>query len=161
MRCSVFTAARSGFRIAAIGVLAAGFAGAASAQNLVDTRSKPVVRATLMVTHLSNEGNEIDPRARELDARLRRQNIRFPSARVLEVRNVRLRLDQTETINLPGGRFARFQPIHIGEQGVLIAVDVEDAVKMDVRVRPGRMVVVDGGRYDGGKLVISIQPDYD
>ena len=161
MRYSVTATVGSGFRIAAIGVLIAGLSGVASAQNLVDTRSRPAVRATLMVTHLSNEGNEIDPRARELDARLRRQNIRFPSARVLEVREVRLRLDKTETIDLPGGRFARFQPVHVGERGVLIAVDVEDSVKMDVRVRPGRMVVIDGGRYDGGKLVISIQPDYD
>ena len=42
-----------------------------------------------------------------------------------------------------------------------MAVDVEGGVKMDARVRDGHMVVIDGGRFEDGKLVISIEPDYD
>jgi hypothetical protein len=119
-----------------------------------------VVRATFMVTHLSNREGGVDPRATRLDERLRRQNIRFPSARVLQERTVTLEIDRVETLALPDGRVARFQPVHIGDQGVLLAVDVEDAVKMDVRVRDGRMVVIDGGRFEDGKLVISVEPAY-
>jgi hypothetical protein len=40
-----------------------------------------------------------------------------------------------------------------------MAVDVEDGVKMDARVRAGHMVVIDGGRFEDGKLVISIETD--
>lgn len=123
--------------------------------------SDRAVRATLMLTHLSNGPGGIDPRARKLDQRLQRENIRFPSARVLERRNVDLELDRVETLALPDGRSARFRPMHMGARGVLMAVDVEDGVKMDARVRAGHMVVIDGGRFEDGKLVISIEPDYD
>ena len=126
-------------------------------------RSAPdrVARATLMLTHLSNGAGGIDPRARRLDERLQRENIRFPSARVLQRRSVDLKLDRVETLALPDGRSARFRPMHMGARGVLMAVDVEDGVKMDARVRNGHMVVIDGGRFEDGKLVISIEPDYD
>jgi hypothetical protein len=150
-----------------IGALAAGlwFASvdSARAQEAARPDSKAEsreVRATLMVTHLSNREGGVDPRARKLDERLRRQNIRYPSARVLDVRNTVLEIDRVETIALPDGRSAHLQPIHVGDEGVLLAVDVEDAVKMDVRVRDGRMVVIDGGRFEDGKLVISIEPVY-
>jgi hypothetical protein len=159
----------------AIGVVAAAWIGAlaaglwiasvqpARAQGASDSDSRAerrVVHATLMVTYLSNREGGIDPRARKLDERLRRQNIRYPSARVLESRNATLEIDRVETIALPDGRVARLQPIHVGDDGVLLAVDVEDAVKMDVRVREGRRVVIDGGRFEDGKLVISIEPTY-
>lgn len=156
-----------GVAVAWVGALAAGLwiasAQPAWAQGASDADSRAegrVVRATLMVTHLSNREGGIDPRARKLDERLRRQNIRYPSARVLDARDVTLEIDRVETIALPDGRAARLQPIHVGDDGVLLAVDVEDAVKMDVRVRDGRMVVIDGGRYEDGKLVISIEPAY-
>jgi hypothetical protein len=126
-------------------------------------RSAPdrAARVTLMLTHLSNRADGIDPRARRLDQRLQRENIRFPSARVLQRRSVDLKLDRVETLALPDGRSARFRPMHMGARDVLMAVDVEDGVKMDARVRSGHMVVIDGGRFEGGKLVISIEPDYD
>ncbi|MDH3519088.1 MAG: hypothetical protein OEM49_01415 [Myxococcales bacterium] len=118
-----------------------------------------VIQATLMVTHFSNRDGGIDPRARGLSERLQRQNIRYPSARVLLERRAALRLEQVETLALPDGRSARFRPIHVGAQGVLMAVDVERAVKMDARVRRGHMLVIDAGRFEDGKLVISVEPD--
>lgn len=159
----VATRLRWGLRIAAL-LLCVGAAGAAWAQR--DERpdgptSDRVVRATLMLTHLSNRPGGIDPRARRLDERLQRENIRFPSARVLQRRSVDLKLDRVETLALPDGRAARLRPMHIGERGVLLAVDVEGGVKMDARVRDGHMVVIDGGRFEDGKLVISIEPDYE
>jgi hypothetical protein len=141
-------------------LLAAG----ASAQGRGEKGEKPTpvaIRATFMVTHVMNGEGEIDPRARELVEKLRRQNIRYPQARVLLERQTRLSLNQLETLALPDGRKARFRPLQVGPRGVLLAVDVEQAVKMDARVRKGHMLVIDGGRYEDGKIVISVVPDYD
>jgi hypothetical protein len=139
----------------------AGAAWAEQAERADAPAQERALRATLMLTHLSNGAGGIDPRARKLDQRLQRENIRFPSARVLQRRRVDLKLDRVETLSLPDGRVARFRPMHVGARGVLMAVDVEDGVKMDARVRDGHMVVIDGGRVEDGKLVISIEPDYD
>ncbi len=153
-----------GLRIGVLLWACAALAGAAWAEQ-AERPDRPApdrpLRATLMLTHLSNGAGGIDPRARKLDQRLQRENIRFPSARVLQQRNVELKLDRVETLALPDGRSARFRPMHVGARGVLMAVDVEGGVKMDARVRDGHMVVIDGGRFEDGKLVISIEPDYD
>jgi len=119
------------------------------------------LRADFMVTHVMNGEGDIDPRARELVEKLRRQNIRYPRARVLLERRVPLALNEVETLALPDGRKARFRPVDVGPRGVLLAVDVEQAVKMDARVRKGHMLVIDGGRYEDGKVVISVVLDYD
>jgi len=160
----VATRVRRGLRKSVLVCACAALAGTAWAEQVEHPdRSAPdrAVRATLMLTHLSNRADGIDPRARKLDQRLQRQNIRFPSARVLQRRSVDLKLDRVETLSLPDGRTARFRPMHVGARGVLMAVDVEGGVKMDARVRDGHMVVIDGGRFEDGKLVISIEPDYD
>jgi len=136
----------------------------AAAQGRAGKGEKPeaaAIRATFMVTHVMNGEGKIDPRARELVEKLRRQNIRYPQARVLLDRRVRLPLNQVETLALPDGRKARFRPLQVGPRGVLLAVDVEQAVKMDARVRMGHMLVIDGGRYEDGKIVISVVPDDD
>jgi hypothetical protein len=136
----------------------------ASAQGQAGKGDEPravAIRATFMVTHVMNGKGDIDPRARELVEKLRRQNIRYPQARVLLDRQVQLSLNQLETFALPDGRKARFRPLQVGPRGVLLAVDVEQVVKMDARVRKGHMLVIDGGRYEDGKIVISVVPDYD
>jgi len=140
------------------------FATGGSAQGRTEKGEKPkaaAIRANFMVTHVMNGEGNIDPRARELVEKLRRQNIRYPQARVLLERQVRLSPNQVETLALPDGRKARFRPLQVGPRGVLLAVDVEQAVKMDARVRKGHMLVIDGGRYEDGKIVISVVLDYD
>ena len=64
-------------------------------------------------------------------------------------------------IVLPDGRAARVQPLHVGDRGVLMAVEVDGGIKTDVRVRDDHMVVIDGGSFEDGKVVISVEPDYE
>jgi len=115
----------------------------------------------LMVTHLSNEEGGVDPRAAKLDERLRSQNINYPSVQVTEQIDVNLQVDEVGTIILPDGRAARIQPLHVGDRGVLMAVEVDGGIKTDVRVRDDHMVVIDGGSFEDGKVVISVEPDYE
>ena len=115
----------------------------------------------LMVTHLSNEEGGVDPRAAELDERLRSGNINYPSVTVTNQIDLSLGVDEVGTIELPNGRTARIQPMNVNQNGVLMAVEVEDGIKTDFRVLDDEMVIIPGGNYEDGKVVISVEPDYE
>ena len=115
----------------------------------------------LMVTHLSNEESGVDPRAAKLDERLRSGNINYKSVKVTNQIDLSLGVDEVSTIELPNGRAARIQPMNVNQHGVLMAVEVEDGIKTDFRVPDDEMVIIPGGSYEGGKVVISVEPDYE
>ena len=120
-------------------------------------RSVPV---NVMVVHTSNEKGEVDPRARDLDAELREQ-LRYRSMRVLREERVQLQVDEVGRIPLPDGREVRVRPMHKSGRGVLMAVDIEGAVKLDARARNHHRVVIGAGAYEDGNLAISLEPDFD
>lgn len=117
------------------------------------------VPVNLIVVHTSDAEGGIDPRAQELDRKLRKQ-IRYRSMRVVREERARLRAGEVHTLALPDGRSARLQLMHKGEEGVLVAVDVERAVKTDVRARNHHTVVIGAGEYRDGHLAIALEPDY-
>jgi hypothetical protein len=119
----------------------------------------PRVDIRLMVSHVTSEPGPIDPRGAKLHALLRKQ-VRYESLQVLKTRNLDLGLQEIGSMKLPNGRMVRVRPLDVGKQGVLIAVDIEGSMQTDLRV-PNRKVVVLGGQpYQGGRLVISLEPDY-
>ena len=52
------------------------------------------------------------------------------------------------------------RPLDLGKSGVLMAVDVEGAVKSDLRIRNEQLVVIGAERHGAGKLVISLEPHF-
>ncbi len=125
-------------------------------QNAKDDR----VPVNVMVVHTSDGEGGIDPRARALDEKLKRQ-LRYKSMRVIREERVDLRLNEVGQVDLPDGRAVRMRPLHKNRHGVLIAVDVEGAVKLDARAANHHKVVIGAGAYQGGNLAISIEPDYE
>jgi hypothetical protein len=134
--------------------------GSASADPQKDKgkKAKGPVQMRMMVTRLSNDGRGVDPSAKELEQKLHSQGFRYDSAQVLQKRRLKLGVDEVGTIDLPNGRKARVQPLHRGEDGVLMAVDVEGASKADVRARPNHTVIFSAGPYEDGKLILSLEP---
>ena len=125
-------------------------AGAAKAQ-------EQRIDVELMVSHVSSAGGEIDPRGRKLHQKLQGE-FRYESLRVLQIRRLRLALNEVGSVGLPNGKTVRLRPLQVGEGGVLLAVDVEGAARMDLKVRKGHLVVIGAERYQDGKLVISLEP---
>ncbi len=140
-------------------ILALGLLGAAPAARAADDEPA-LVPVNVMVVQTSNRKGEVDPRARALDADLKKQ-LRYRSMRVIREERVNLHVDQVGTIPLPDGRSVRVRPMHKGKQGVLMAVDVDGAVKLDARTRNRHRVVIGAGAYEDGNLAISIEPDYE
>jgi hypothetical protein len=132
---------------------------AASAVRAQSDRSDRVP-VNVIVVHTSESEGGVDPRARELDAKLKTQ-LRYKSMRVLQEERVDLHVDQVGTVRLPDGRAIRMRPMHKSDKGVLMAVDVEGAVKLDARAPNHHKVVIGAGEYEDGNLAVSIEPDYD
>ena len=117
------------------------------------------VPVNVMVVHTSDRDGGVDPRARELDEKLKKQ-LRYKSMRVLQEQRVDLEMNQVGTVELPDGRKMRMRPLHKGAKGVLMAVDVPGAVKFDARARNHHKVVIGAGEYEDGNLAVAIEPDY-
>ena len=150
----------SGIRIrAALAVVLAGVV-AASAASAQSARGDDRVPVNVIVVHTSQRKGGVDPGARELDAKLKGQ-LRYKSMRVIQQERVDLRVDQVGTVRLPDGRKVRMRPMHKSDRGVLMAVDVEGAVKLDARAPNHHKVVIGAGEFEDGNLAISIEPDYE
>lgn len=140
-------------RAALAGLLLLGVATAATAQ----APAKPIP-VNVLVTHLSNEGVGIDPSARMLDTKLRNQ-LRYDSLRVIKKQRMLMPLDEVTQFDLPNGKTVRVRPIDRNAQGVLMAVDVQGAAKLDARVESHKPLVIRAGPYQKGSLVLSLEPD--
>ena len=130
--------------------------GSTSAQGSANER----VPVNVMVVQTSNQKGAIDPRAQELHDKLKKQ-LRYRSMRVLQEQRVDLEMNQVGTVDLPDGRKVRMRPLHKGVRGVLMAVDVQGAVKLDARAPNHHKVVIGAGEYEDGNLAVSIEPDYE
>ncbi|HKA13609.1 MAG TPA: hypothetical protein VKH41_01215 [Myxococcota bacterium] len=119
------------------------------------------VPVNVMVVHTceSERDGGVDPRARDLDEKLKKQ-LRYKSMRVIQQERVDLEMNQVGTVHLPDGRKVRMRPIHKDTRGVLMAVDVQGAVKLDARAPNHHKVVIGAGEYEDGNLAVSIEPDY-
>ena len=134
----------------AVAALWLGLAGVAGAQ-------QGAIEIELMVAHISEAAGDIDSRGQRLHAKLKDQ-FRYESLRVLETRKLKLATDEVGSVTLPNGKHARVRPLQIDAGSALLAVEVEGVVKTDLRVKNGHLVVFGAERYQGGKLVVSLEP---
>jgi hypothetical protein len=137
---------------------------AASALLLVSgpASSQPAhrIHVEVMVSHISERAGTIDARASTLHRKLRDQ-FRYESLRVLQTEQLALAVGEVATVKLPNGRRLRVRPLHVGDRGVLLmAVDLEGTLQTDLRLRSGQLVVIGAERYEDGKLVISLEPQF-
>ena len=121
--------------------------------------SGKVVTLMVMLSHISNQPGAIDKRAAQLDQKIRK-DFRYESLRVLDEREMRLEINDVGSMALPNGRKLRVTPMLIDERGALLAIDLEGSAKADLRVKPRHLIVIGAQSYQGGKLVISLYPEF-
>ena len=113
----------------------------------------------LMVSHATERPGPIDPAAAELDRRLR-EDFRYGSLRVLERTRLDLEPGEIGALELPSGKRVRIRPLHLGQGGALLAVDIDGTLHTDLRVRDRKPVVIGVDRYQGGRLILTLEPQY-
>ena len=104
-------------------------------------------------------GVQASDRARRVD-RIIGPQIKYDSLRVLDFKRRQVELNQIGSVTLPSGNRFRFRPMDLSDQGVLVAVDVERSTQGDFRIPRRKPVFFGGQRYQGGQLVIVLEPDY-
>jgi hypothetical protein len=137
----------------------AGAAGLLAVTNL-PAAAQQAARAigfSLTVFHASPKPGPIDPAAEQLHESLRDFN--FRSLRVSETRRFELRPGEIGALSLPSGKRVQIQPLHMGHGAVLLAVDIENTLHTDIRIPDHKPVVIGVGSYDGGKLILTVEPD--
>ncbi len=120
---------------------------------------KEPVAFRVMVGHLSQEPGPVDPEFESLH-RILAKEFRYQSMRILAIQLMMLELQETGALQLPTGKRVWIRPMHLGQRGVLVAVDIEDAGQLDLRVPNQRPVVLGTENYNGGKLFFTLQPEY-
>jgi hypothetical protein len=130
---------------------------AANAQD--DAKSGERITLKVMLSHISTEPGSIDKRAAQLDQKIRK-DFRYESLRVLEEREMKLGINDMGSMTLPNGRQLKVTPMVIDDRGALLAVDLDGSAKADLRVKPSHLIVIGAQSYEGGKLVISLYPEF-
>lgn len=111
------------------------------------------------VASISDAQGEIDPKGQHLDEKLRKK-FRYNSLKVLESRELSLKMDEVGSIDLPDGQVFRVRPMNLDDRGLLMSVEWEGAVMMDMRAQRDHLVVIGGPQFRGGQLVVGIEPRY-
>ena len=117
------------------------------------------IAVDVMVSHISQQPCEVDPRAKRLDAKLRGE-FRYECLKVLKQERLTVALNQLVSVALPNGREIQIRPLSLSKRGVLISVNIQGAVQTDMQIRNGHLVAIGAGRYEDGKLVISLEPHF-
>lgn len=108
--------------------------------------------------HAPARVKEIDHRVRRLDAALRGHFV-YDQIELVERHRMVLAVDEVGSVKLPTGQRFRVRPLDVGEEGVLMAVDV-GSKKLDVRAPSRHLTIIGAEPYREGQLVISIEPVY-
>jgi hypothetical protein len=126
--------------------------------------SKPLpVHVMVVVHHVSKHPGPpgpVDPAAAKLERRLS-QDFSYKSARVLQTEEMVLALNQTGTMTLPTGRFLKVKPRKLGKRGLLMWVEIEGTLRTNLRVPNHHQVVIGAQNYQDGKLVVTLEPEYE
>ena len=136
-----------------VGVLVLGLPGIGAAKDA------HTIQFDVMVSRISQQPGEVDPRAARLDTQLR-GDFRYESLKVLKQERLSIELNELVTVELPNGKKLELRPLSVSDRGVLVAVNVEGSVQSDMQVPNGHLVAIGAGRFDGGRLVISLEPHF-
>ena len=117
------------------------------------------IHVDVMVSQIFQEPGPIDPRASRLDAQLRGE-FRYESLRVLQQKRLTLALNELGRLSLPNGSELQLRPLSLSDRGVLMAVAVQGSVQSDMQIPSGHLVAIGAGQFEGGKLVISLEPHF-
>jgi hypothetical protein len=115
------------------------------------------VGLSLIVSHASAQPGPIDP---EMHRVLGKTVVRYQSLRVIERRHIDLRMQEIGGVDLPTGKRVEVMPLSMNASGVLISLEVPGTLQTDLRVANQKQVVIGLDRYDDGKLILVLQPDY-
>ncbi len=117
------------------------------------------VQVRLRVVQATNVGQNIDPSLRELHAELG-SLFSFTSYRLLRDENLALTLNRPVSISAHPGRFMEVtlvaQRRDVAELRIRVVRDGRDILNTQVRLFPGRTVLIGGPRHGEGVIIYAV-----
>jgi hypothetical protein len=129
----------------------------------VQAPKPPQVLVMVVVHHVSKHPappGPVDPADVKLEHRLS-QDFNYKSARVLQTEKMVLALNQTGSMTLPSGRLLKVKPRKLSKRGLLMLVEIEGTLRTNLRVPNHHQVVIGAQSYQDGKLVVTLEPEYE
>jgi len=152
--------ARSILAGVAMVAIAAGPGAAQQVQKPAPAPKPTQVHVMVVVNHVSQHPGPVDPAAAKLERRLR-PDFKYKSVRVIQTEQMSLALNQTGSLTLPTGRLLKVKPRKLGQRGLLMTVEIEGTLRTSLRVPNHHQVVIGAQNYQDGKLVVTLEPDYE
>lgn len=151
--------------LAGVALLAitAGPGGAQQSSKPAQAPKPTQVHVLVVVHHVSKHPappGPVDPAAVKLEHRLS-QDFNYKSARVMQTERMALALNQTGSMTLPTGRVLKVKPRKLGKRGLLMWVEIEGTLRTNLRVPNHHQVVIGAQNYQDGKLVVTLEPEYE
>jgi len=118
------------------------------------------IHLQITVSHASAEPGEVDAELRGLHERLR-HDFRYRSLHLLQRKRMPLALDEVGQMKLPNGSWVRVRPLTLSGARLLVATEVQGAVRTDLRMHNHKpVVIVHPEAFEGGRLVIIFEPSF-
>jgi hypothetical protein len=143
--------------------ITAGAGGAEQAPKPTQAPKPAQVHVLVVVHHVSKHPappGPVDPADAKLEHRLS-QDFNYKSARVMQTERMALALNQTGSMTLPTGRVLKVKPRKLGKRGLLMWVEIEGTLRTNLRVPNHHQVVIGAQNYQDGKLVVTLEPEYE
>ena len=120
------------------------------------------IRFDVVVAKVSTLGGDvvIDPGGAALHRALVEQ-FKYDRLEVVATTSFTLGIDEVGRTNLPNGRELLVKPLLVDAAGALVAVDVRGLLKTDLRMKNDHLVVIGAERFEGGKLIVSLEPHFE
>jgi len=104
---------------------------------------------------------KVDPSPSLLETLMSQAASAFVNAQ-LHHQIARAQAEQTQLLELTSAMSTELQlrPLSLSDRGVLMAVTVRGSVQSDMQIPNGHLVAIGAGQFEGGKLVISLEPHF-
>jgi hypothetical protein len=121
-----------------------------------DTR--PPISFRVMVVHAAEQKGTIDPQLRRLPRSL--GPMKFGTLRLIQQQRLRLGMGQEGHVSLPSGREVSMVPLSVVKQRLYMHLEMPGQVNGQLRMLPGRPVVLGGQRHEDGHVIVYIEPEF-
>lgn len=141
-------------RVAAMVTLGVLAAGRVAAQE--ETRGPISLR--VMVVHAAEQKGTIDPALRRLPRSL--GPMKFGTLRLIQQQQLSLGMGQQGHVALPMGREVMMVPLSVVQRRLFMHLEMPGQVNGQLRMVPGRPVVLGGQRHGDGHVIVYIEPEF-
>jgi hypothetical protein len=144
--------------VRSVGVAAVVALGCLAVGRVAAQEERPPVSLRVMVVHAAEQKGTIDPQLRRLPRSL--GPMKFGTLRLIQQQRLELGMGQEGHVSLPTGREVMMVPLSVVQRRLFMHLEMPGQVNGQLRMLPGRPVVLGGQRHEDGHVIVYIEPEF-